>query len=160
MTSLQLKPGYEHVFHVTGYHDSPLQGTAEFNGQSHFFEWIGDEVLELDSNLYQLTPIPRHILDLANEDWAIWSRWNYKTYNFYIPNLESYWALPENPERHWEIKAVLDSALKTDAEKCFIRTGYFERVRSWERVRPWWFFGPWQVKWTDPIFPSGPQKDG
>ena len=137
MSVVEHKPGYEEVFTVTDYYDGPRQGVANFNGKPHFYDCIFDESRDDYSDLYRLTPITQNVFELAKEDWAIWERWEFA---FHAGNAtrESHPALPQDRPRHEEIRAILDSALKTDKENCNIQAGSFEPTGtsvSWTEAR-------------------------
>jgi len=143
----ELRPGYEEVFTVIDYFDGPLKGVANFRRQPHFYDRVFDESQDEYSNLYQLTPISRHVFDLAKEDWVIWKRWE-SSFHAGKTTLKSHPALPQDRVRHKDIRAVLDSALKTDKETCIIQAGLFEALAS--QTLPNGVRRPLQVRWTDP----------
>jgi hypothetical protein len=147
MSVPELDPGYEEVFTVTDYYDGPRQGVASFKGEPHFYDCIFDEARSDYSSLYRLTPISSHIFDLAREDWAIWERWE-SAFPAGSTTRETYPALPEERVRHEEIRAVLDSGLKTDEEACIVQTGLFEVLGS--PPLPKGVIRPLKVKWTQP----------
>ena len=147
MSVAELKPGYEEVFTVTDYYDGPRQGVANFKGEPHFYDCIFDEARSDYSNLYRLTPISRPIFDLAREDWAIWERWE-SAFHAGSATRETHPALPEDRIRDEEIRAVLDSALKTDEGGCIVQTGLFEVLGS--PTLPKGVIRPLRVKWTEP----------
>jgi hypothetical protein len=139
MSVAGIKPDYEEVFTVTEYYDGPRQGVANFKGQPHFYDCIFDDKRSDYSNLYRLTPISPRIFDLAKEDWAIWERWE-SAFHAGKTTRETHPALPNERARYDEIRAVLDSALRTDNTSCVIQTGLFEESR----------LSPLQVRWTSP----------
>jgi hypothetical protein len=139
MSVAELKPGYEKVFTVTEYYDGPRQGVANFKGQPHFYDCIFDQERSNYSNLYRLTPVGPQIFALAEEDWAIWERWESA---FHVGNTtrETHPALPQDRARYEEIRAALDASLKTDSATCVIQVGLFEQGIG----------QPLQVMWTKP----------
>jgi hypothetical protein len=147
MSVAELKPGYEEVFTVTDYYDGPRQGVANLKGEPHFYDCIFDEMRSYYSNLYRLTPISPHIFDLAREDWAIWERWE-SAFHAGSTTRETHPALPQDRTRHEEIRAVLDSVLKTDNEACTVQTGLFEVLGS--PTLPKGAIRSLKVKWTEP----------
>ena len=147
MSVAELEPGYEEVLIVTDYYDGPRQGVANFKGEPHFCDCIFDEMRSDYSNLYRLTPISPHILDLAREDWAIWERWE-SAFKAGSTTRETHPALPQDRARHEEIRAVLDSVLKTDKDACTVQTGLFEVLGS--PTLPRGAIRPLRVKWTEP----------
>ena len=148
MSALDLKQGFEEVFTVMDYYDSPRKGIANFRGQPHFYDCIFSETEDEYSELYRLTPISKHILDLANEDWEIWQRWE-SAYYAGSTSLESHPCLPQDRKRHDEIRSVLDPVLKTGSENFIVQVGTFEvigtPILSKSKLRPL------QVQWSDPI---------
>ncbi len=147
MSEAEIKPDYEEVFTVTEYYDGPRQGVAYFKGQAHFYDCIFDDKRGDYSNLYRLTPVSLHIFDLAKEDWAIWERWE-SAFHAGKTTRETHPALPQERARHEEIRAVLDSALRTDNASCVIQEGSFE-VRGNPSL-PKGVLRPLQVKWANP----------
>ena len=117
-----------------------------FNGLPHFYDCIFDDAKDEYSDTYRLTPISQAVFELANEDWLIWKRWE-SAFHAGTTTLESHPALPRDRVRHQEIRASLDSALKTDASVCVVRRGFFERLGS--REYPKGIMRPHQVKWSE-----------
>jgi hypothetical protein len=146
MSVAELQPGYEEVFTVTDYYDGPRQGVANFKGEPHFYDCILDEMRSDYSNLYRLTPISPHVFDLAR-DWAIWERWE-SAFHAGSTTRETHPALSQDRARHEEIRAVLDSVLKTDKETCTVQTGLFEVLGS--PTLPKGALRPLKVKWAEP----------
>jgi hypothetical protein len=143
----ELKPDFELVYTVTEYYDGPRQGVANFKGQPHFYDCGFSEEQDDYSDLYRLTPIPRQVLELAIEDWAIWKRWEMAFYTGKV-TMDSHPALPEERARHEEIDAILGKALKTDPDNCVIQAGSFEVIGT--PVLPKGVLRPLQVRWTKP----------
>jgi hypothetical protein len=123
------------------------QGIANLKGQPHFYDCVFDESQGGYTNLYRLTPITRHIFDLAIEDWGIWQRWEL-AFHTGRTALESHPALPQDRTRHEEIMALLGSAPKTDPDTSIIRVGAFEVIGT--PKLPKGVLRPLQVKWTEP----------
>jgi len=124
-----LQPGYEEVFTVVDYYDGPRKGIANFRGQPHFYDCIFDKTKDEYSDLYHLTPLSPDIFKLAKESWAIWKRWE-SAFHSGKATLESHPALPQDRARYQEIRAILDSALTTNAAACATQHGSFERLGS------------------------------
>jgi hypothetical protein len=141
----QLLPGYEEVFTVTDYYDGARQGIANFNNLPHFYECIFDEVGDECSDVYRLTPISQDIFELAKEDWAIFKKWE-AAFHAGKSTEKSCPALPQDSARHKQIRAILDSVLKTDAAVCVTQRGSFKRLGSEEY--PEGVMRPLQVKWS------------
>jgi hypothetical protein len=123
----QPKPGFEEVFTVTDYYDGPLTGVANFRGHPYFYERIPTK--NGYSDQYWLTPVSAETLELAQEDWEIWLRWE-SAFHVGETTRETHPALPEDRQRHNEIRAVLDETLSTDGQNCIIRTGHFEGLQE------------------------------
>lgn len=128
------------------YYDGPRKGVANFRGQPHFYDCMFDEATDDYSDLYHLTPLSQSILELAKEDWAIWTRWE-AAFHSGKATVESHPALPQDRARHEEIRAILDSALATNAAVCVTQRGSFERLGSGEY--PKGVMRPLQVRWTN-----------
>jgi hypothetical protein len=139
MSAAELKLGWERIFTITEYYDGPRQGVANFKGQPHFYDCIFDEGRSNYSDLYRLTPLAPHILDLAREDWAIWERWE-SAFNAGNTTRETHPALPEDRVRYEEIRVALDPVLRTDNATCVIQAASFEEGIGC----------PLQVRWTNP----------
>ena len=143
----ELKPDFELVYTITEYYDGPRQGVANFMGQPHFYDCVSSEAHGDYPDLFRLTPIPRHVLELAREDWAIWERWE-TAFHAGKVTVASHPALPEERARHEEIDAVLSKVLKTDSDNCIIRAGLFEADE--DPALPQGVLRPLQVRWTEP----------
>ena len=139
MSASELSPGWEKVFTVTEYYDGPRQGVANFKGQPHFYDCIFDEVRSNYSNLYRLTPVGPQILALAEEDCAIWERWE-SAFRAGNTTRDTHPALPQDRGRYQELRAALDPSLETDHANCIIQVGSFEEGIG----------RPLQVSWTNP----------
>ncbi len=146
MAPLDFKPGYEQVFTVTDYYDGPLKGVAHFNGLPYFYDCIFDIAKDEYTNLYQLTPISQSVLEFEIEDWTIWKNWE-SAFHEGAATIDSHPALPRDKPRHQEIRATLDSSLRTDVAVCVIRRGSFERLGS--GVSPKGVISPLQVRWSE-----------
>ena len=143
----EFKPDFELVYTVTEYYDGPRQGVANFMGQPHFYDRVFSEAHGDYSDLVRLTPIPRHVLELAREDWAIWER-REMAFHAGKVTVASHPALPEERARHEEIDAVLSKVLKTDSDNCIIRAGLFEADE--DPALPRGVLRPLKVRWTEP----------
>ena len=146
MPVAELQPGYEEVFTVTDYYDGPRKGVANFRGEPHFYDCIFDDGKDEYSDLYRLTPLSQRSFELAKEDWTIWKKWE-AAFHSGRATVESHPALPQDRARHEEIRAILDSALTTNAAVCVTQHGSFERRGSGEY--PKGVMRPLQVRWTD-----------
>ena len=143
--SLRLDPGFDEVLTVTDYYDGPRQGIANLGGHPHFYDRIFDEARQDYSHLYRLTPVPPELLALALEDWAIWERWE-KAFHEGRATTESHPALPQDRDRHLEIKFTLDAELKTDVNNSVIRAGSFAIIDVEKRAEAG---RDLRVKWLD-----------
>ena len=129
MPFTEIKAGFEEVFTVTDYYDGPRQGIANYQGQPHFYDCIFGGLKQDYSNLYRLTPVSQELLVLALEDWGIWKRWERAFYTGAVDR-DSHPALPAERDRHLQIHQLLDGRLKTDIERCIVRTGVFAKATS------------------------------
>jgi hypothetical protein len=132
----ELKPDYEEVFTVTDYYDGPRIGIANYQGKPHLYDCIFDDSKGY-LNLFRLTPVSPEPFQFAMEDWRIWERWEAE-YKAGHASIDTHPALPEDRERHDELRVILDSALRTNKERCVVIRGLFEEGRTL----------PLQVKWT------------
>jgi hypothetical protein len=145
MDARELEPGYEAVFTVTDYYDGPRQGIANYLGTPHFYECIFENAEQDYSELFRLTPIDAEIFQLAVEDWAIWRRWEL-AFHAGTVDAKTHPALPQEAQRHEELKRILDKALVTDQTKAITRLGQFQVLG--EANFPKGVMRPLQVKWT------------
>jgi len=121
----KLKPGFEAVFTITDYHDGPRKGIANYHGQPHFYECIFDDAKDDYSELFWLTPLDAKTFQLAMEDWDIWRRWE-SAFHSGKTDRSTHPALPNEADRHSELKRILDGYLATDPDKGITRVGRFE----------------------------------
>jgi hypothetical protein len=147
MNTKELKSGYEPVFTMTEYYDGPVKGIANFMGKAHFYERVFDKAKDEYSNLFLLTPISAESFELAIEDWAIWRRWE-TAYHTGKADIGSHPALPNEANRHAELKQILDKSLVTDRDNAITRVGQFEVLG--ESDLPKGVFRALQVKWSQP----------
>jgi len=132
---------------VTDYYDGPRRGIANYNGQPHLYDCIFVEEKDDYSNLYRLTPVSHEIFSLALEDWAIWKRWERAFYAGEV-NRDSHPALPAERDRHLHIKSLLEEQLKTDMERCIIRTGAFANAGTEAATQG--ILVELSVRWSEP----------
>jgi hypothetical protein len=147
----KLKSGYEEVFTVTDFYDGPRQGIANCDGQPRFYECISDETLVAEQRLFRLISISSQTFQLAMEDWDIWERWE-AAFHAGRAGPDSHPALPEERERHEELKKILDVELRTNAETCIVRQGFFEAIG--ESSLPRGVLRPLQVRWIEAQNPN------
>jgi hypothetical protein len=141
----ELKPGYERVFTVTDFYDGPRKGIANYRGAPHFYDCIFDEAKDEYSELFQLTTIDAETFQLAMEDWNIWRRWAF-AFHAGETDASTHPALPQDANRHAELKRTLDRALVTDPLKAFTKVGRFEVIG--EPSVPNVTLRPLQVTWA------------
>lgn len=140
------KSSLETVFTVTDYWDGPRQGIANFQGKPHFYDCVFDEQENGYSNFFRLTPIDEEAFRLAMEDWAIWRRW-YLAFHSGQTDISSHPALPEDAERHRQLKEILEKKLVTDQAKAETRIGRFTVPQDPE-LEPG-IRRPMQVEWLE-----------
>ncbi len=132
------------MFTVTDYFDGPRKGIANYEGRPHFYECIFDAATDDYSEVYRLTPLDAESFRLAMEDWKIWKRWKSA---FHRDNTEigTHPALPDDADRHAELKLILDKVLLTEPTKAISRIGKFEILET--DILPEAVIRPLQVKW-------------
>ena len=145
MSVAELQPGYEEVFTVLDYYDGPRKGIASFKGQPHFYDCIFDERKGDYSDLFRLTPVPQSVFQLAMEDWAIWRKWE-QAYANGKATIDTHPALPEDRERHEQLKPILDSAL-VSSECSMVRVGHFDPIGK--ALGPAGVMRNLQVRWSE-----------
>lgn len=64
------------IYTVDFFHDRPIEGFANFEGDPHHFKCEFDHDADEYSDVYCLTPISAATLRLVLERWQIWLRWN------------------------------------------------------------------------------------
>jgi hypothetical protein len=139
---------YELVYTMTDFWDRPRAGVANFRGSPHVYQSTyadTDEGHEDDPDVCLLMPIDPETLRLALEAWAIWQRWE-TAFHRGQTTLETHPALPEDRERHRELKPLLDRQLAVDPERAVRAVGEFRR-----REDPNWNGIGWprlEVRWT------------
>ena len=142
---MSLESGYEKVSTVLDYYDGILTGVADYNGKPHFFECIFDKEEGRWIDTYLLSPIDSETLQLALEDWDIWLRWEAAFYAGQVKE-DSEGALPEDRERHAQLKEILDQRLVINPENALKAKGDFRPVG--ERPKNYHGFGSLEVKWS------------
>jgi hypothetical protein len=107
------KVAADRVLTVNEYYDGPRLGVAELNGIAHVYEAEFDHNSDEYGDTYFLSPIDEGLLGLVLEDWAIWCRWH-SAYGRGDVTLESHPALPEDRQRHEELKRLIGNGLSAD----------------------------------------------
>jgi hypothetical protein len=156
MGTEQTKTGYEQVFTVTDYYDGPRKGIANYHGQPHLYECVFDQAKDDYSELFQLTPVPADVFQLAMEDWNIWRRWE-TAFHAGQTDISTHPALPHDTHRHAELKRTLESSLVTDPARAILRAGRFEALG--ESKLPKGIIRQLQVEWTEPSRESRSSED-
>jgi hypothetical protein len=101
---------YETVYSITEWYDGARGGVADFGGVPHYYEnrW-NDEQGDWDA-IYFLQPLDAETFELAMEDWGIWLRWEQAYKEGRTPH-ETHPALPEDRDRHNELRRILAARL-------------------------------------------------
>lgn len=103
---------FENVYAITDWYDGARKGVADLNGQPHYFEncWLEDK--QFWSDIFLLRLIDDETFALFIEDWEIWLRWE-KAFKDEKTSQETHPCLPEDKQRHIELKSILDQRLIT-----------------------------------------------
>jgi hypothetical protein len=142
-----MKSGYETVFTVMDYYDGPRKGIANYQGKPHLYECVFDEAEDHYSKLFRLTPLDSETFQFAMEDWEIWRRWLVAFYGKKA-DISSHPALPDEANRHAELKRILHEGLVSVSQKAMVRVGRFEVLE--EPSLPERVIRLLQVKWIQP----------
>src|SRR5262249_30325968 len=97
----------ESVFTVIDYWDGPRSGIANFNRAPHLYRSIFSDADDNWTDAFELYPVDGETLRLALEAWDIWLRWD-NAIREGRTAVETHPALPEDRQRHAELKAELD----------------------------------------------------
>lgn len=149
MVNMNHQPDVVHT--ITDYCDQPREGVADFNGQPHYFRCVFDEQEDEWSNIYLLKPLDTDTFSLLIEDWNIWLRWQ-SAYEKGQAKMETHPALPEDRERHAEIKSVLANRLGVESDRDIKAEGRFvikELKKEGGHISP--VYAGWGVIWHTPI---------
>jgi len=122
-------PQYERVFTVNDYWDGPRAGIANFHGEPHAFQREVDADPDEYSDIFRLNPIDQRTLELALEQWAIWSRWK-GAFDRKEVALESHPRVSHQPARFMELDEILKPALEVPLDGVAKAIGEFRRVRT------------------------------
>jgi hypothetical protein len=122
--------GYEVVHTMTDYYDGPRGGIADYHGKPHLYQSLDQETPD-GLNVFLLQPVDEDTFRLAKEDWAIWCRWEHAYHNRRATE-DTHPALPEERNRHEELKALLEPRLTVDEKRTFKMKGRFEVGRPGE----------------------------
>jgi len=79
----------------------------------------------MDADTFLLMPIDPEVFSLALEDWAIWRRWESAFYQGNA-NRETHPALPEDRQRHEELKRLLEVRLVLDPTRAIRAKAEFQ----------------------------------
>jgi hypothetical protein len=119
---------WERIHTVHGYHDGPLEGVADFEGQPHWYSREFAEAADEYSDRYWLTRIEPDLLVLVMEHWEIWLRWRtaFQQGQVILQAEQDPMALPVDRQRALELKLVIDDRIHAKTEKSFLRGGIFD----------------------------------
>lgn len=145
MAMLEEASSYEKVHTCTDYYDGPRQGIANLGGKPHFYESEWDDEASDYASTFLLTPVADDLLPLALEDCQIWLRWQV-AFREGRTTQETHPALPEDRDRHEELKTELTDRLATNPDRAVRARGDFRVVPG---AAPWKGPGiaPLEVRW-------------
>ena len=141
--------GYERVYSITDFWDGPRAGAADYAGVPHLFRsvWRGDQD-DWDLDRYFLHPITTEQATWEAESWTIWRRFAAKHggRQAAVPENAADWgALPEDLERHRELRRLLAKVGDISQARCIVATGSFRAI---ERSVPGFVAPLLEVEWT------------
>ncbi|MFG0320088.1 MAG: hypothetical protein ACF8XB_22640 [Planctomycetota bacterium JB042] len=128
---------------ISDRYDGPTGGLADFRGSPHLYETQWSAERRQFGPRFTLSPVDEVTLVLALEDWAIWLRWE-RAFKAGAVGQATHPALPEDRERHEELRRLLQPRLVLDARRAFEVNGEF-RWQACDGGEPLL-----QVRWYDP----------
>src|SRR5277367_2520052 len=105
---------WERVYTTNDYYDGPRLGVADVEGVPNIYQSPFDEARGDYAEYFLVAPITSDLLDLVQEDWAIWIRWE-RAFKRGETSTATHPALPPERERHEEIKRLIGDRLSVDA---------------------------------------------
>jgi hypothetical protein len=151
---------FERVYSVTDYWDGPREGVADFRGTPHLFRSVfRSDLGAWDDDRHYLRPLTAEEAALAVEDWAIWRRFAGHYRGKVAPvttDFADWGALPEDRNRHRELRALLAPVFALDVAQCVIASAEF---RALEGAPADTVPGPMaptlEVRWSDAVAHTG-----
>jgi hypothetical protein len=124
--------GFERIYSITDFWDGPRAGAADYSGTPHFFRsvWRAHED-DWDLDRFFLHPISPEEAAWEAESWAIWRRFAafYRGRQAPAPENPADWgALPEDLDRHHELRKLLAVARNVSKTDCIVATGVFRTI--------------------------------
>lgn len=145
--------GYENVYTVFDYWDGPRRGLADYGGKPHLYQCVFDEAADDWSDVFLLRAVDAHVFEMAMEGWQIWLRWR-RAFHEGQTTMETHPALPQDRQRHQELKAVLDKKLMVDAATADVEAKAEFRPQNANLVRRPGSLEPRVVRWTPTTKPE------
>jgi hypothetical protein len=102
---------FDTIYTMTDFYDGPRKGVAVYHGVPHLYESCWADI-ELESDVFLLSPISADVLALALEDWDIWLRWSAARHAG-LTTTETHPALPKDRARHNELVMLLQEGVGT-----------------------------------------------
>ncbi len=115
---------HETVYTITDWYDGARRGIADLYGKPHYYENPWNESEQDWSEIYFLKLLDDETFALAMEDWEIWLRWE-RAFKDGKTTQETHPALPEDKQRHEQLKKTLAERLVISPEKCVKATAEF-----------------------------------
>ena len=144
---------YETVHTVTDYWDGPRGGIADYNGKPYLYQSNFDDTADEWSDTFLLRSVDASVFAMALEDWEIWLRWE-RAFHEGRTTIETHPALPEDRQRHTELKTELDKHLTVDLTTAeVIARAKFRAMNDYDVQRPG-FNQPLLVSWIPVPFDS------
>jgi len=102
---------------------------ADVEGVPNIYQSPFDEARGDYAEYFLVAPITSDLLDLVQEDWAIWIRWE-RAFKRGETSTATHPALPPERERHEEIKRLIGDRLSVDANTRRKPNGEFRTTRE------------------------------
>ena len=143
-----LEAGYERVFTVVDYYDGPREGVANYDKRPHHYKSEWDEDADDWAEFYILTPVSDEYFAAALESWEIWLRYE-RALHSGDARREDHPALPEDQNRHSELKAILESQVLPNPDGSTRMCADFLPIES-SPEKSQVGMRPLQVRWRPP----------
>jgi hypothetical protein len=104
--------GYEKVYSYNWY-DGPRSGVADYKGKPYYFESQWEDLNNLESDSFKLSPISKNLLSLVIEYWQLWKKLE-EAYKQGLTTQETHPFLPSDAHEGKRLDQILKNELKID----------------------------------------------
>jgi hypothetical protein len=131
--------GWERVYTISDFFDSPRGGVADFEGKPHAFQCRFSEADDDWTDIFDLMEIEPDLLATVLERWALWLRWQ-AAFARGDTTIKTHPVLPEDKTRWNDLNESIGDKLDIDKTRAKTMRAQFRKAEL--------HTGDFEVSWT------------